>query len=45
MLKMIAFALALLGTTLAIGAILDDGAMEKCQLTHSFDTCFHSLNR
>jgi hypothetical protein len=23
----------------------DDAAMSQCQQTHSFDTCFHSLNR
>lgn len=22
-----------------------DDAMTKCQVLHSFDTCFHSLNR
>ena len=23
----------------------NDSAMTQCQQTHSFDTCFHSLNR
>ena len=23
----------------------NDEAMAKCQLTYSYDTCFHSLNR
>jgi len=45
MLKMIIAALALMGTTIVIGAILDDGAMQKCQLIYSYDTCFYSLNR
>lgn len=40
----IALTIALAAFAWAIAAD-DEDAMEKCQRTHSFDTCFHSLHR
>ena len=39
---LLAFALAALAYWMQISY---DDAMTKCQVLHSFDTCFHSLNR
>lgn len=44
--------LGLLGTAMVLGAVVfmamaasNHAAMDKCQLTHSYDTCFQLLNR
>lgn len=31
--------------TIGAAAFGNDAAMEKCQQTHTYDTCFHQLNR
>lgn len=45
MTKMIILAAGLTMFALAFGSWLDGDALARCQQTHSFDTCFHSLNR
>lgn len=45
MTKMIIFAMGLTVFALAFGSWVDGDAMQRCQQIHSFDTCFHSLNR
>jgi hypothetical protein len=40
--------LAIVTAVCAIGYYMNqdyNDAMAKCQIKHSFDTCFHSLNR
>ena len=44
MMKLIAtFSLLAIGLLYVIG-VSDEEAMAKCQLKHSYDTCFSSLN-
>jgi hypothetical protein len=38
-------ALAALVPVLALLSLIDGDALNHCQETHSFDTCFSSLNR
>jgi len=43
--RMIVLAAMIAGAAFVAQAMLDDSAMAACQIKHSFDTCFYTLNR